>query len=146
MPSIHEPPPDDGAAGRPPGEPAGLKDGLRELLRSVVEHARLRWVLFEIEASEAAGQLGRVVAAAVVVLAGTALAYVSAWAALVVWAARRWTDGDLAPPLAVAAGVHAVAAGLAAWWLVSRSRRRPIFPATRAEFAEDRKWLNRPHP
>lgn len=141
-----EPPPDDGAADRPRGEPAGLKDGLGELLQSVAEHARLRWVLFEIEASEAAGQLGRVAAAAVVVLAGGGLAYVSAWAAVLVWAARRWTEGNLAPPLAVAAGVHAVAAGLAGWWLVTRSRRQPMFPATRAEFAEDHKWLNRPHP
>ena len=146
MPSPHAPPPGDPAEGRPPGEPAGLKDGLRDLLRSVLEHARLRWVLFEIEAAEAAGQLGRVAVALGVVLAGGGLAYVLAWAAVVAWVARRWNGGDVALPLAGAAGVHALAASLSVWWLVSRSRSRPLFPATRAEFAEDRKWLNRPHP
>lgn len=140
------PPPAPSAAGPPPREPAGIKESVRDLLRTGLQYLQLRGALFGLEAADAAGHLGRVVAAIGVILFAGVLAYLTGWVALVVWAARRWAGGDLVPPLAVMTGVHALAVAGAVWWLVARARRRPLFPATRAEFAEDQKWLHRPNP
>lgn len=143
---MSEVPPQHPSADPPPREPAGIKESGRDLLRSGLQYLQLRSVLFGLEAADAAGHLGRVVAALGVILFAGVLAYLTGWAVLVVWAARRWAGGDLMPPLAAMTGVHALAVAGAAWWLVARARRRPLFPATRAEFAEDQKWLHRPNP
>jgi uncharacterized membrane protein YqjE len=111
-----------------------------------LDYLRARGALFGLEASAAAGHFGRVAAAVLVVLLGGVLTYLIVWIMIVLWAARRWAGGDVLPPLAVAAAVHALAAGAAVWWLVARGRNQELFPATRAEFAEDQKWLHHPKP
>jgi|GEM_PF-2469379 len=136
------PPPDPAAPGPPPRESAGLIEGLRETLRAALHHAHLRWALFGLEAAEAAGHLRSAALAAAVAVIGSSLGYVTGWAVVVLWAARRWAGGDLLPPLAVMAGVHLLAALGALWWLVARGRSRDLFAASRAEFAEDQKWLH----
>lgn len=111
----------------------------------VLGYLRLRWALFGLEAKMAVGHLGRIVLAVVVVVVSGGLAYVAGWGALIMWAARCWTDGDPVLPLAVAAGLHAVAAGVAGWWLKTRGSAAALFPETRAEFQEDQKWLQPPN-
>jgi len=119
-----------------------VKDGVRELSRAVLAHVQLRLALFGLEMREAAGHGQRVVMAAMVVVVAGLLGYVAGWAVFVLWGARRWAEGDVVPMLAVMAGVHGLAALGALWWLVARARRRQFFTATRAEFAEDQKWLH----
>ena len=145
MPGVPPHSPDDDAR-RPPREPAGVKESVRDLLRSGARYLQVRGALFGLEAAEAAGHLGRVVVAVAVVLGGGVLAYLTGWMVLVLWAARRWAGGDPLLPLAVMGGVHAAAVAGAVWWLSVRARRRPLFPATRAEFEEDQKWLHHPNP
>jgi len=111
-----------------------------------LRHVELRCALFGLEASAAAGHVGRMVVAVAVAVVGGGLAYLTGWAVLVLWAARRWAGGDLVPPLAAMAGVHLLAALGAAWWLAVKARHRELFAATRAEFAEDQKWLHHPNP
>jgi uncharacterized membrane protein YqjE len=137
---------DPSTAGPPPREPAGIKESVRDLLRSGLQYLQLRGALFGLEVADATGHLGRVVAAVGVILFAGVLAYLTGWAVLVVWAARCWAGGDLLPPLAVMTGVHVLAVAGALWWLTARARKRTLFPATRAEFAEDQKWLHRPNP
>lgn len=137
---------DPAAVGSDPRVPAGLRDSLREMARSALRHLQLRCALFGLETAEAAGHLCRVAAAAALALVGGALAYLTGWAWLVIWAARRWAGGDLLPPLGVMAGVHALVALGAVWWLVARGRNPALFAATRAEFEEDQKWLHHRNP
>lgn len=134
------------APGSAPRETAGVTESVREMARGALRHLELRCSLFGLEASMAAGHVGRVVAAVAVVLIGGGLGYLTGWAALVVWAARRWAGGDLVPPMAVMAGVHVLAALGAGCWLAVRWRNPALFAATQAEFAEDQKWLRHPKP
>ncbi|MFN0126504.1 MAG: hypothetical protein ACKV19_07465 [Verrucomicrobiales bacterium] len=124
----------------------GLKASLQAVLQRGLDHVRLRWALLSAEARLAAGQLAGLALAAVIMLVGSGLAYVAGWVALILWVGRRWMEGDVVVPLAVAAALHAAAAVAAGWWLKTRAAVKPIFPATRAEFAEDQKWLNHPNP
>jgi uncharacterized membrane protein YqjE len=140
------PSPDPFADAPSPRESAGIKESLRDLARCGLQYVHLRGALFGLEAGEAAGHLGRVAAAVGVILFAGVLAYVSGWVILVLWAARRWAGGDPLPPLAVMTGVHVLAVAGAVWWLAARARRRPLFPATRAEFEEDQKWLHHRNP
>lgn len=136
-----------GMGGEPQAqEIPGLKASLQAVLQRGLDHVRLRWALLSLEAQLAAGELARLALAAVIVLVGGGLAYVAGWGALILWVGRRWLEGDVVVPLAVAAGLHAAAAVAAGWWLKARATAKPIFPATRAEFAEDQKWLNHPNP
>ena len=144
MPDV--PPQDPLADHPPPREPAGIKEGVLDLLRTALQYLQLRGALFGLEAADAAGHLGRVAAAVGIIVFAGVLAYLTGWMVLVLWMARRWAGGDLLPPLAVMTGAHLLAVAGAVWWLVARARRRALFPATRAEFAEDQKWLHRPNP
>jgi uncharacterized membrane protein YqjE len=141
------PPPSTDPAGfaPPPPEPAGVVGGAREMLRAVLHHAHLRWALFGLEAVQAGGHLGRVALAVAVLALSGGLGYLTAWAVVILWAARRWAGGDLLPPLAVMAGFHLLLALGAGWWLAVHGRRRELFAATRAEFAEDQQWLQHPN-
>lgn len=137
---------DSAAAGSEPRAPAGIRDTVREMAQTALRHLQLRCALFGLETAEAAGHLCRVAAAAALALVGGALAYLTGWALLVIWAARRWAGGDLLPPLGVMAGVHALAAVGAVWWLAARARNPALFTATRAEFEEDQQWLHHRNP
>lgn len=132
----------------PPPEPSpgGLAGSLRDLWCDAQEYAAARWALFQLEAQRAAGHFTRVAIAAAVVLLGAAVGYVALWAVVLIFAARQWCGGDFLPPVAVMAGVHLLAAGLAAWWLVRRGKGQALFNATRREFQEDQQWLNRRTP
>jgi uncharacterized membrane protein YqjE len=146
MPDPHAPSSGSPGPDSPSRPPAGLKENVLELLHGGVQHVRLLATLFSLEASAAGSQLGRLAVAVVVFLFGAGLAYVAGWVALVVWMARHWAGGDFVPPLATAAGVHALVAAAAAAWIALRGRKQPFFPATRAEIAEDQQWLRHPKP
>jgi len=143
--AIPEDPLDSTTPGLPPREPAGVKETVHEFVREILEYLRLRCALVALEAAAAGGHFGRVALAAAVVLLGSALAYVTGWVVVVLWVARRWAGGDVIPPLAAMAGLHLAAAVAAGWWLVARSRKQALFPATRAELEEDRKWMHHPN-
>ncbi len=119
---------------------------VRELARLVWGHVQLRWALFGLEAGQAASYFGRVAVAVGVVVVAGGLGYLAGWGVVIVWSARRWAGGDVLPPLAVMAGLHVLAALMAAWWLAARRRHPELFAATRAEFAEDRSWLHPKNP
>lgn len=134
------------AAGSVPHGPAGIRDTVREMARTALRHLQLRCALFGMESAEAAGHLCRVAVAAALAVIGGGLAYLTGWSVLVILAARQWTGGDLLPPLAVMAGLHALAAVVSVWWLAARGRNPRLFAATRAEFEEDQKWLRHRNP
>ncbi len=121
----------------------GFKARVRRVLGAAVEYSGARWTLFSFEARQAAGHVGKVLAALVVVVLFLALAYVTAWGALIVWSARRWAEGDPTLPLLGAALFHLLAAGGLALWLVKRGAGNNLFAATRQELEEDKQWLNR---
>ena len=145
MPFPHQSP-HPAAAGLPPREATGIRESVREIALTALRHLQLRWMLLGAEAGQATGHLVRVALVALLAALGAVLFYLTGWAALVLWAARRWTGGDLVPPLAAMAAVHGLAAGACLWWLAARARHQALFAATRAEFAEDQKWLNHPNP
>ena len=87
---------------------------VRELARLVWGHLQLRWALFGLEAGQAAGYFGRVAVAVGGVVVAGGLGYLAGWGVIIVWSARRWAGGDVLPPLAVMAGLHVLAALMAA--------------------------------
>lgn len=133
----------EAAAGAASG---GVVGEMRELARLVWGHLQLRWALFGMEAGQAASYFGRVAVAVGVIVVAGGLGYLAGWGVVIVWSARRWAGGDVLPPLAVMAGLHVLAALMAAWWLAARRRHQELFAATRAEFAEDRSWLHPKNP
>jgi uncharacterized membrane protein YqjE len=68
-------------------------------------------------------------------------AHLTAMAALILWLARTWWQGDVLPALAVVAGGHLVIAMLAFWAARYYFTSRPFFRHTLQELQTDKSWI-----
>jgi uncharacterized membrane protein YqjE len=120
---------------------ASLIGSLRRVGLAFIRYAHARARLAQAEAQQAGRHATRMAALAGSFVFCAVAAYGALIVAVTAWMASYWWNGRWAPAFLVTAGAHALIAlgcGLA---LRRVWRRGSLFPATRREFKEDRKWL-----